>query len=133
MSTLSVTLSASGMTSLTLQCQTAVYPYVGREIEREIVEHVFRDGSSTEPEDAATRLLLPRPYSVVGEPLSMAIPFATEEISDWILDLGESTDAEATVVDGYGSRVFRVYRVASVPRTDYPGRFDCTLELRRVS
>lgn len=131
--TLTVTLSAPSLSTLTLTCQTAVYPYVGREIEREIIEVVYRDGSSAEPEDAATRLLLPRPYSPVGEPLSMGIPFATAEISEWVLSLGESADAEATVGDGYGSRVYRVYRVRSVPRTDVPGRYDCSIDLRRIS
>ena len=130
--TLVVTLSAPGVSSLTLQCESAVYPYVGRRIEREVVEHVFRDGSSTAPEDAATRLLIPRPFSPVGEPLSLAVPYAPEEVAEWFLALGESDDAEATVVDGFGTRVFRVYSVDVKPRTNVPGRFDCVVEMKRI-
>lgn len=132
MSTLVVTLSSPGLGSRTLQCESAVYPYVGRRIEREVVEYVFRDGSGNLPEDAASRLLIPRPFSVVGEPLSLAVPFAPADIAEWFLDLGESDEAQASMVDGFGTRVFRVYSVDVTPRTNVPGRFDCKIEMKRI-
>lgn len=129
----SVTLTSPSAGSLTLSCSTAAYPYVGREINREIIVHEYRDGGSATPDLAAGVDLEVRPFSVKREPLNLVVPFATETVNTFFLNVGASSSAELTMVDGYGTRVFLVSKVTSRPRTDFPGRFDCALELVRKS
>lgn len=118
----------------TLDCDNCVYPFLGRSVDREVIEHVYRDGDTDTPGQGAVHELEVLPYTVVGQTATFSIPFADAATEALLYGYATSASAEMQTIDpDFGTRVWKIEKYQALPRTDLDAFFNVQMGLKRVS